>query len=126
MKTLDEKLVAALEKIGAIVPWHDEDVSSYVFEHAEYPLVRYAGETPEEVIQNYPLYLRDYLEEEAAGNVSPLAVKVFGRGGTREGAGRPVGTTKAPTKMVRLPVDLAVWLKADPRNIELTEKLMEG
>ena len=37
--------------------------------------------------------------------------KTHGKGGARPGADRPKGTTKEPTKQVRLPVEIADWFK---------------
>jgi hypothetical protein len=35
-----------------------------------------------------------------------------GHGGKREKAGRPIGTKKEQTKQVRLPIDIAEWIKS--------------
>lgn len=47
------------------------------------------------------------------GRLSPINEKeTVGRGGFREGAGRPKGSKSAqPTKQIRVPVDIAEWLK---------------
>jgi predicted RNase H-like HicB family nuclease len=39
-----------------------------------YP-VEYAGETKEEVIQNYPRYLETFIEERLNNNLNPLTEK---------------------------------------------------
>jgi hypothetical protein len=119
---LDKAQAAALKTIGGITPWYEDDVTAWVFEHEAYPAVRAAGDSAEEVIQSYPLYLRDYLEEELKGNVSPLAASTFsgGRGGKRLGAGRP--RTGEKTGTVRLPVYIVDWLKT-PENRQKLESL---
>jgi len=46
------------------------------------------------------------------GNLNPLIEKeTKGHGGARIGAGRPVGSKKAPTTQIRVPSDIAAWLK---------------
>ena len=122
---LKQELSKALKEIGAIEPEWDDDVQSFIFEHPAYP-VRYAGDSEQEVIQNYPLYLQDFIEERLKGNLAPFVEKLTsGRGGKRAGAGRKKGSIKAePSKMVRVPVDVAQWLKAKPENIESVRHLM--
>lgn len=109
-KEIQQELKIALKEVGKIKPWYDEEVSAWVFEHDTYP-VSYAGDTPEEVIQNYPLYLREFILHRLDGRVNALVEKkTKGRGGIRPGAGRPKGTTKEPTKRASLPVDLIDWV----------------
>jgi hypothetical protein len=80
-----------------------KDVDAWVFSHPKYP-VRYAGDSPEEVIENYPLYLRDFIEERLNNNLAPsVEKKTKGKGGKREGAGRPKGTQKEKKTRVYLP-----------------------
>lgn len=110
-KEIQQELKIALKEVGKITPWYDEDVSAWVFEHETYP-VSYSGDTPEEVIQNYPLYLREFILHRLDGRINPLVEKkTKGRGGIRPGAGRPKGTTKEPTKRASLPIDIVEWLK---------------
>lgn len=109
-KEIKEHLKIALDEIGYIEPWFDKDYKTWVFSHSAYP-VEYSGDTKEEVVKNYPLYLQDFIEERLKDNLSPLTEKkTTGRGGKREGAGRPEGTKKEPTKRVSLPVDIANWI----------------
>jgi hypothetical protein len=44
------------------------------------------------------------------------------KGGIRPGAGRPKGSTKLPTKPVRLPLDIADWIKM-PQNLATVRQL---
>jgi hypothetical protein len=110
-KEVKEHLKIALKEIGKIKPWFDEDVNAYVFEHPSYP-VEYAGESEAEVIKGYPEYLREFILHRLNGRLHPLMEKeTKGRGGKRPGAGRPKGTKKSPTKVVRLPRDIAIWIE---------------
>ena len=52
-KELAEHLKIALAEVGKIKPWYDKEVDAWVFSHPDYP-VEYGGESPEEVIKNYP------------------------------------------------------------------------
>lgn len=109
-KEIQEHLKTALEEIGQIEPWFDNDHKTWVFSHVLYP-VEYSGDTKEEVIMNYPLYLQDFIDERLKNNLSPLTErKAKGRGGKRIGSGRPLGTTKEPKKRVSLPSDIADWI----------------
>lgn len=110
-KETQQELKTALKEVGEITPWYDEDVSAWVFEHEAYP-VSYAGDSSEDVIQNYPLYLREFILHRLDGRINALVEKkTKGRGGIRPGAGRPRGTTKEPTKRTSLPTDIVDWLK---------------
>ncbi len=109
-KEIKNHLKIALEEIGDIHPWFDKEFKIWIFSHPAYP-VEYFGDSKEEVIQNYPLYLYDFIEERLNDNLSVLTEKqTIGRGGKREGAGRPKGTVKEPTKRVTLPLDIAEWI----------------
>lgn len=109
-KKVKEQLKLALKEIGQIEPWFDKNYKTWVFSHLLYP-VEYSGDTKEEVLQNYPLYLQDFIDERLKGNLSSLTEnKTKGRGGKRIGSGRPAGTTKEPKKRVSLPVDIADWI----------------
>jgi len=59
-KEINRHLKLALQEIGTIKPWYDEEVSSWVFEHPHYP-VGYAGDNPDEVIKKYPLHLKEFI-----------------------------------------------------------------
>lgn len=109
-KEIQEHLEIALKEVGKIKPWFDEDVNEWIFSHHKYP-VEYGGESPEEVIKNYPKYLREFIKHRLNNKLNPLTEKkTKGRGGQREGAGRPKGTIKEPTKRVTLPMDIASWI----------------
>ncbi len=123
-KELKQHLKKTLQEIGEINPWFDKKSNNWVYHHSDYP-VEYFGDSKEEVIKNYPLYLYDFIEERLKDNLSPLTEKkTKGRGGKREGAGRPVGTIKEPTKRVTLPSVIADWLLS-PGTIEHLKCLME-
>jgi len=109
-KKINEHLKIALEEIGQIEPWFDNDYKTWTFNHSLYP-VEYSGDTKEEVIKNYPLYLQDFIEERLKDNLSAITEKkTKGHGGRRIGSGRPLGTTKEPTKRISLPADIADWI----------------
>ena len=117
-KLVDRQLQLALEEIGPIKPWFDEEVQEWIFESPQYP-ESCSGATREEVIKNYPLYIRQFIEQRQKGNLAPwIEKKTRGRGGCRAGAGRPKGSTTLPTKTIRLPVDIALWIKSNPKNLE--------
>ena len=122
-KLVDEHLKIALEEIGPIKPWFDEECQDWVFEHKLYP-ESYGGRTKEEVIRRYPLYIRQFIEARLNGTLAPWVEKrTLGRGGKRAGAGRPTGTTKTPTRTVRLPLSIANWIKSDPRHLERVRRM---
>ncbi len=110
-KEIKAHLNLALKEVGEITPWFDKDVNEWIFSHPLYP-VEYGGETKEEVIQNYPKYLREFVVQRLNDNLNPFTEKkTKGRGGIREGAGRPVGTNKEHKSRVYLPDDIAEWIK---------------
>lgn len=105
-KEIEQHLKIALKDVGKIKPWFDEEVNSYVFQHPSYP-VEYAGESKEEVIKNYPKYLREFIRQRLNDRLHPLMEKeTKGHGGKRSGAGRPKGRNKPTTKTMRIPVDM--------------------
>lgn len=69
-KEVNEHLKIALEEIGEIKPRFSKRFNAWIFKHATYPTVEYAGDSPEEVIKNYPLYLREFIT--AQHNTLPL------------------------------------------------------
>lgn len=122
-KEIDKHLKIALEEIGTIKPWFDEEVNAWVFEHKAYP-VEYGGESKEEVIKNYPKYLREFIRQRLNDNLAPSVEKrTKGRGGKRDGAGRPKGTKKEPKKRIYLPTDVAEWLES-PRGISQAREMI--
>ncbi len=108
-KEIDEHLKIALEEIGKIQPWFDKSVDAWVFNHSSYP-VECGGETKKEVIERYPLYLREFIRQRLNKNLAPnIEKRTKGRGGERPGAGRPKGSKKELTKRIYLPIDVVNW-----------------
>jgi len=64
-------LELALVEIGKIKPWFSKEYNAWIFSHKYFP-VEYAGETSEEVIQNYPLYLKEFIKHQLQYKLSPL------------------------------------------------------
>ena len=62
-KEIKKHLEIALKEIGEIKPRYDRAFKSWIFSHPSYPDVECAGDSKDEVIENYPLYLRDFIEE---------------------------------------------------------------
>jgi len=110
-KEIKEHLKKALQEIGKIKPWFDNEVDAWVFEHADYP-VSCSGNSEKEVIKKFPRYLEEFIGERLKNNVSPSVEKrTKGKGGKREGAGRPIDPYKEPKVRVYLPLDIASLLK---------------
>lgn len=123
-REIDQHLEIALKEIGEITPWYDKRFSAWIFEHPLYP-VGYSGDSKEDVIKNYPLYLRDFIEERLDRNLSPLTEKeTKGRGGKRRGAGRPKGTKKEAKERIYLPKDIARWFHDYPPAIAQVRRVM--
>ncbi|WP_068470604.1 hypothetical protein [Candidatus Protochlamydia phocaeensis] len=122
-KEIKEQLKIALKEVGEIKPWYDRSFKNWIFSHPAYP-VEYAGDSKDEVIEKYPTYLREFIKERLNDNLSPLTEReTKGRGGKREGAGRPKGTTKEHKTRIYIPDDIAEWLK-QPGAMEELRKLM--
>lgn len=118
-KEIKEHLNIAIREIGKIQPWFNKEFNSWVFSHPNYP-VEYAGDSEEEVIKNYPLYLQDFIEERLNDNLNVQTEKeTKGKGGKREGAGRPFGTKKEQKTRMYLPVDIANFLKTPGALVHL-------
>jgi len=104
---IEKHLKDALSEIGEIRPRFDKEVNEWIFSHKLYP-VECAGDSPKEVIKNYPKYLREFIKQRLKDNLNPLVEKkTKGRGGRRPGAGRPKGSKKSPTKTIRVPSEFA-------------------
>ena len=113
----------ALQEIGDINPWFDGDVDSWVFEHPLYP-VEYAGDSKEDVIKHYPDYLREFIHHRLDERLHPIMEEqTKGHGGKRAGAGRRRGAKKESTKIVRVPKDVAEWLK-QPESVPKLRAMM--
>ncbi len=123
-KEIKDHLETALKEIGEIKPWFDKEVNEWVFNHPNYP-VEYGGESLDEVIENYPKYLQEFIKHRLEERLNPLTEKkTKGHGGKRKGAGRPKGSVKETTQRISLPSDLATWFKNNPQAIDLARKLM--
>ncbi|MBM3191133.1 MAG: hypothetical protein FJZ63_00575 [Chlamydiae bacterium] len=118
-KEIKEHLKIALEEIGEITPWWDRDCDCWIFTHKAYP-VECSGDSEEDVIHNYPIYLYDFIEERLSNNLDPLVEKnTKGKGGKRK------GTKKEPTTRVSLPEDVAEWIK-QPKSISHVRRILRS
>ena len=70
-KAIDQHLAIALQEIGAIKPRFIKDVNAWVFSHEKYPDVEYGGDSKEDVIENYPKYLREFIKHHLNHNLAP-------------------------------------------------------
>lgn len=110
-KEIDAHLKIALEEIGEIKPWFAKDVGAWIFSHKAYP-VEYGGDTKEDVIKGYRLYLREFIRQRLNHNLAQSVEKrTKGHGGKRQNAGRPKGTKKEPKIRISLPKDVAKWFE---------------
>lgn len=110
-KEIKQHLKIALEEVGQINPWFDKNVDAWIFEDPNYP-VGCEGNSKEEVIKKYPLYLEEFIRERLRDNVSPSVEKrTKGKGGKREGAGRPINPNKEHKTRIYVPDDIANLLK---------------
>ena len=127
-KEVVRHLKLGLKEVDEITPWYDEEVSCWMFSHPLYPTVECGGDSLEEVKQNYPLYLREFIEERLANNLSSYAEEqTSGKAGIRSTMKRQKKEETASTKTVRLPeqlVSVAKWLKNHPEAIDEVHKLM--
>jgi hypothetical protein len=122
-KEIKKHLDIALQEIGVIKPWYNRKFKNWIYHNPSYP-VEYTGNSKEEAIKNYPLYLREFIKERLNNNLNPLTEQeTKGRGGKREGAGRPLGSIKEVKMRVYLPKDVAVWIK-HPEAITQIRQLM--
>ncbi len=117
-KEIKKHFQIALKEIGEIKPWFDESVDAWVFSHKLYPDVEYAGGSQEEVIKNYPRYLKVFIQERLKDNLAPHIEKATkGHGGKRVRAGRPKGTKKTPKKRIYVDRDIADWVQSHTSEI---------
>jgi hypothetical protein len=124
-KEIKEHLEIALKEVGKIKPWFDDDVNEWIFSHPSYP-VEYGGETAEEVVKNYPKYLREFIKQRLNVNLDHLTEKqTKGHGGKRLGAGRPKELGKEKKERISLPKDITSWFRANPQAIEMTRRTMK-
>jgi len=116
-KEVEKELAIALKEVGPIKPWLDKETNSWVFSHKLYP-VECDGETPEDVVERYPLYLKEFLKHRLEGRLAVhVEAKTHGKGGRRPGAGRPKGTTKEPKERMYVPTQFAEWLRKETENL---------
>jgi hypothetical protein len=124
-KEIEQHLKLALDEIGKITPWFRKESNAWVFSHDLYP-VEYSGNTKEEVIQNYPLYLKEFIKHRLQDRLSPLMEnKTKGHGGKRIGAGRPQGSKKEEKVRIYVPKDIASWLQ-QPETITHIRSLIHA
>jgi hypothetical protein len=108
-KEIEAHLKLALDEIGEIKPWFSKECKAWIFSHDLYP-VEYSGDTKEEVIQKFPLYLREFIKHRLQDKLSSLMEnKTKGHGGKRKGAGRPKGSKEEKVR-IYLPKDIADFL----------------
>lgn len=120
------ELHIALAEVGKITPHYDEDYQSWVFSHPAYPSVEAIGDSAQECAARYKGWLAEFIQHRMQGRIHPTDEKTTsGRGGWRPGAGRPKGTTKTQTRTIRVPVEIAAWLKADPVHMDQVRRLMD-
>ena len=79
IQEIKKHLDLALKDVGEIKPWFDKDFDVWLFSHPSYPDVEYAGKSKREVIGNYSLYLRDFIEERLNSNLAPHIEKAVKR-----------------------------------------------
>lgn len=107
-KEIDKNLKIALKEIGEIKPRFSRKFNGWIFSHKLYPEVEYFGDSKEEVIKNYPLYLREFISQRLNQNITEAAEKkTKGRGGKRIDAGRPKGSKKIAKKRIYVPQEIA-------------------
>lgn len=124
-KEIKKQLELALAEIGKIKPWFDKEFSAWIFSNDLYP-VECEGKSAEDVIKKYPKYLEIFIEHRIAGKIDKMDErKTKGRGGARSNAGMPIGTKKEPTTQIRVPSDIAVWLK-QPGIISNLRNIMQA
>ncbi|MCE5315966.1 MAG: hypothetical protein LLG04_01205 [Parachlamydia sp.] len=124
-KEVKKELETALAEIGEIKPWFEKKFKIWLYSHPLYP-VECEGKSREEVLKKYPKYLEVFIEHRMKGKIDALSEKnTKGKGGFRPGAGRPIGTTKEPTRQIRVPQDIAEWLKM-PGVLTQVRSLMQA
>lgn len=126
---IKEHVQIALQEVGTIVPWRNEEYDCWVFSHFLYPSVECDGDTEQEVKDKYPLYLYDFIKARLTDHLSRVAERqTKGRGGVRTGAGRPKKQHPIQTESIRLPrpiLEVARWLKHHPDALPEFQQLMQ-
>ena len=121
---LDAEYRKALAEVGEINPWWSDEDEMYVFSHPAYPAVDYLDPDPERVIRRYQEVMKEFIRNRMAGNLADVVERITpGRGGARPGSGRP--RNEIATVTIRIPEDIASWLKANPeKHFAAIRKLM--
>ena len=115
------KFKEALALVGPIEPQYDGETGFRFFESPHFPHMEVHGDTAEEVMAQYPEFLKIHLQDLDAKRVAPfIAEATPGWGGFRPGAGRP---RKEPSVRKYLPADIAAWLDRK-ENLEKVRQLM--
>jgi len=110
-KEIKKELAVALKEVGHIKPRFDKETDCWFFSHKIYP-VACEGKTPQAVIKRYPLYLKEFIKHRLNDRLDrSIEARTRGRGGRREGAGRPLGSTKDPKVRMYVPERFAAWLR---------------
>jgi hypothetical protein len=126
-KEIKKHLNIALREVGEIKPRFIKQFNAWKFCHKKYPDVEYFGDSPEDVIKNYPQYLQEFIKHRLAENIwESVEKKTKGRGGKREGAGRPKGSKKSPTRRISLPKDIADWIELPSTIPQLRQLMAKG
>ena len=124
-KEIKKQLEIALAEIGEIKPVFDKKFNAWIFSNELYP-VECEGTSKEEVIKKYPGYLEVFIEHRMEGKIDEISEKkTTGKGGARPNAGRPHGSKKAPTTQIRVPCDIAEWLR-QPGIISNLRSIMQA
>lgn len=122
---IKKQLKIALSEIGTITPWFDKEFKAWIYSNPLYP-VECEGESSAEVIKKYPKYLEIFIEYRMKEKIDAIHEKATkGKGGARPGAGRPAGSTKEPTKQIRVPLDIAAWLN-HPGTIDHIRQMIKA
>lgn len=99
---IEEQAKIALEEISEIKPWFEKNFNAWIFEHPAYP-IGCEGYSSEEVINKYPMYLRDFIEERLNDHLALFVEEsTKGDGGKRKRSDRPRGTKKLLQKESRV------------------------
>lgn len=121
---IKKEVKIALSEIGEIIPWFEKDFNAWIYSNELYP-VECEGKSSEEVIDKYPKYLAVFIEHRMEGKLDIVnEKKTTGKGGVRLGSGRPKGSIKEPTKQVRIPQDIASFMKEYPYAYTEIRKIM--
>lgn len=123
-KELAGALIQAHRDVDPIEPWWSEEDDMYLFEHKAYPSVTYADENKEACAAGYVRALEEFVTARLKEQIPEFVERITsGRGGIRPRSGRPKNPIK--TVNIRIPEDVAQWLKNCPEHIDQVRKLMK-